>query len=217
MYRLKPATCATSKIFIVGCGLGSARHLTQEAIAAVDSSEALVGYKRLMDLFPCFKGVRIVLGSNVKAGIEQIEALRHLGNVAVLVSGDPGCFSLAKLIVKRFGREKCIVIPGISSVQTAFARLCLEWADARIVSVHGSFPDEEEERTLLDQPKIAVLLGKRDSIPWLTSFLKKASGSRRIFVCQNLGLDDESVTEVTETELATLTISSRTVVILLEN
>ncbi len=205
----------SGKIYIVGCGLGAPEHLTREAISVVESSTVIAGHQRLLQLFQWFTGQRIVFGADIQRGIDKIDAVRHMGNVAVLVSGDPGCYSLAKIILRKFGEENCKVIPGISSVQAAFARLCMEWVDAKIVSAHAAHPDENVERALLRERKIAILLGGRDSIAWLLSFVKKYKQPKRIVVCQNLGLEEESITEVTETELPRLTISSRAVVILL--
>ncbi len=203
------------KIYIVGCGPGSPQHLTQEAISVVESCRVVAGYERLLRLFPRFTGMRIVFGADIQSAMDKLDAARHVGSVAVLVSGDPGCYSLAKIILQKFGQEHCKVIPGISSVQAAFARICLEWADAKIVSAHRSRPDEETEMQLFREPKIAILLGARDSMGWLISFLQKCKHPRRIVICQNLGLEDETVTEVTEAELPRLQVNSRAVVILL--
>ena len=79
--------------------------------------------------------------------LDQIAARRAAGRrVAVLVSGDPGLYSLAQNVVRRFGREHCEVVPAVSSVQVAFARLGLDWADARILSAHGRTPDNRGRR-----------------------------------------------------------------------
>ena len=50
---------------------------------------------------------------------------------------------------------------------------------------------------------------------WVISFLKRFPAKRRIFVCEDLTLFDESVREVEETELQDLHVSSRTVVLLI--
>ena len=78
----------------------------------------------------------------------RIESLRPEGPVTVLVSGDPGFFSLAKLVLRRFGRENCRIVPGISSVHVAFSRICLDWADAKIISAHVSDPDQANDQSV---------------------------------------------------------------------
>ncbi|MGO8819666.1 MAG: precorrin-6y C5,15-methyltransferase (decarboxylating) subunit CbiE [Desulfomonilaceae bacterium] len=203
------------QINIVGCGPGSPDYLTQEAISVVKESSIIVGYDRLMELFPWYEGVRLSLGPDLQAGLCKIESLRSAGPVTVLVSGDPGFFSLAKLVVKRFGRENCRIVPGISSVHVAFSRICLDWADAKIISAHVSDPDQAIDQSVAKESKIAVLLGRSDSMKWVMSFLKRFPAKRRIFVFEDLTLCDERVREVEQTQLQDLRVGSRTVVLLI--
>ncbi len=207
--------CLVPQINIVGCGPGSANYLTQEAISVVKESSIIVGYDRLMELFPWYVGERLSLGPDLQTGLSKIESLRSRGPVTVLVSGDPGFFSLAKLVLKRFGRENCRIVPGISSVHVAFARICLDWADAKIISAHVSDPDHAIDQSVAKESKIAVLLGRSDSMKWVISFLKRFPARRRIFVCEDLTLCDERVREVEQTQLQDLQVRSRTVVLLI--
>ena len=83
------------QINIVGCGPGSPDYLTQEAISVVKESSVIVGYDRLMELFPWYEGERFSLGPDLQVGLSKIESLRSRGPVTVLVSGDPGFFTRA--------------------------------------------------------------------------------------------------------------------------
>lgn len=203
-------------INIVGCGPGSSDCLTQEAVSAVKSSSVIVGSDRLLALFPWFDGEMIHIGSDMGSALGRIEALSANGPVAVLVSGDPGLFSLSKLVIKRFGRDHCKVIPGISSIQAAFARLALDWADARIISAHVSDPDESLMSSLAGVSKIAILLGRSDSVKWVIKFLRKCPGDRKIFVYENLTLEDERIREIQAAELLTVEIGPRSLVLLID-
>ena len=122
-------------IAIVGCGPGSPQYLTDAARQAVAGAEVLLGSRRLLELFDDCRCRRVEVGGDVAAIMEQIAAHHEAGQrVVVLVSGDPGLFSLGRNIVERFGRENCEVIAAVSSVQAAFARLGLDWGDALIIS-----------------------------------------------------------------------------------
>jgi len=203
------------QINIVGCGPGSPDYLTTEAITVVRRSSVVVGYDRLMELFPWFGGVKVSLGADLQSGLDRIESLRSEGPVTILVSGDPGFFSLAKLVIRRFGRENCRLIPGISSVHVAFSRIGLDWADAKIISAHVSDPDQAMNEYVAKESKIAILLGRSDSLKWVISFLKRFPCKGSIFVCENLTLENEMVRKVEETDLSGLKVSSRTVVLLI--
>jgi precorrin-6y C5,15-methyltransferase (decarboxylating) CbiE subunit len=54
-----------------------------------------------------------------------------------LVSGDPGLYSFLGRLSRVLRREEYVVIPGISAVQAAFAKMGEGWEDAKILSLHG--------------------------------------------------------------------------------
>lgn len=199
-------------ITIVGCGPGASDYLTRAAVDAVSRADVLIGPQRLLELFPDATGERVQVGSAVEDTLDRIQEAACAGTVAVLVTGDPGFFSLARLVIKHFGRDRCRVIPGISSVQTAFARIGLDWSDALMISAHRNDPDVEETWTNTD--KIAVLGGRDSSLEWVAERLLPALDEPRIFVCENLTLDDETVQEVAPQDLPSFRASPRTVVLI---
>lgn len=202
------------KITIVGCGPGSPDYLTPAAIRAVHQAEVLVGAQRLLDLFPDSGAERLPVGGDIDMSVELIAVHSQLKSVAVLVTGDPGLFSLARRVVERFGRESCEVVPGISSAQVAFARLGLDWADAKFISAHKENPDQALLECLRNEDKLAVYAGRREAVEWIAGLAGKIEGDRRIFVCQDLTLDSEKVLEVSAEQLAGLEVGSRTVVLI---
>lgn len=202
-------------ITIVGCGPGSADYLAPAARAAVETADVLVGAGRLLDLFAKSQAERIEVTGKISEALDRVEHLPDYRNVAVLVSGDPGLFSLAKLVIARFGRDRCRVVAGISSVQVAFAQIGLDWADARIVSAH--MRDPVVDPGLRQADKIAVFCGRQDSLKWIRNVLLNEIGlDRRIFVMEDLTLESERVREVQADDLATLSVSSRTIVLILK-
>lgn len=204
------------RITIVGCGPGSPEYLSAAAIQAAELADVLVGAQRLLDMFPNARGERIPLGSTMGETLDAVADRLPDHRVVVLVSGDPGLFSLARLVVRRFGRKSCRIIPGISSVQAAFASIGLDWADAAIVSAHKAIPEGEPDSELKDRSKIAVLAGRSEALPWIAQLVNDLGGDRRIFVCEDLTLETERVQEVSPGELAGLRVSSRTVVLILQ-
>lgn len=204
-------------ITIVGCGPGSVDYVTVAAIKAVEHAQVLVGAQRLLDLFPESDAERIAVTAKIGEVIEQVEKRIDRVPVTVLVSGDPGMFSLAKLVVGRFGRNRCRVIPGVGSVQTAFARIGLDWADARIISAHKEDPDEETVASLVNESKIAVLAGRPSALQWVARLVRRLEGARRIFACEDLTMTGERVQEVAPDRLEQLDASSRTVILIIKD
>ena len=199
-------------ITIVGCGPGALDHLPPVAHRAIAEADVLVGAGRLLALFPTMTAERIVVGANIPQLLDQMALRVGRVNIAVLVSGDPGVCSLAQPVIQRFGRENCRVIPGISSVQVAFARLGLDWFGARLLSAHERIP-ELDTADLRMQDKIAVLAGNAATTPWIAALAARLAGTHAVFVCQDLTLPEEQVRSLSPAELAASTLPSRTVVL----
>ncbi|OIQ78470.1 precorrin-6Y C(5,15)-methyltransferase [mine drainage metagenome] len=63
----------------------------------------------------------------------QADGLR----VVVLATGDPLCHGIAAYLASRLCIEAIEVIPNVSTLQLACARLCLPWQDMKFASVHS--------------------------------------------------------------------------------
>lgn len=203
------------QITIVGCGPGSTDCMTVEALRVVESAEVLVGARRLLDAFPQVDCERVAVGADIEAALDEIASRRESRRVVVLVTGDPGLCSLAQPVIRRFGREMCGVIPGISSVQVAFARAGVDWYGAKIVSVHGREPDCSLE-ALASEDKIAVLTEGTASLPWVAELARAMGEGTRVFLCENLTLENEQVRQVAPSDLTSTAISTRTIVLLIK-
>ncbi len=201
----------TLDIAIVGCGPGARECLTLEAVAAIEQAEVLIGSAHILKLFAHLKSERIALRGyreEVVAAVERCAGRR----IVVVVTGDPGLASLSNAVLDRFGRTACRVLPGISSVQVAFARLGLSWEGARILSAHAALPAFSFESLAMEQT-IAVLTGNADSMQWVASLAEALGGSWRTTVAQDLTLSSERIFEATPNELAALPQPLRAVIV----
>src|SRR5207237_1247097 len=100
-------------------------------------AQLLVGGHRHLDLFPEVTAKRLVIAGCLDPVLDQIEGAAREQRVVVLASGDPCFFGIGPLLVTRLGRERVEIVPNVSSVALAFARLGVSWQDARVVSAHG--------------------------------------------------------------------------------
>ena len=200
-------------LIIVGCGPGSPDYLTPAARIAVEQAEVLVGAGRLLELFPGHSAEKIIVGSDIDKVIGEIDSRRGR-RIVVLVTGDPGLCSLARPILKRFGRSACEVIPGVSSVQVAFARIGMDWLDARIIDAHGENP-HIGPASLKKEGKIAIFAGRKEALDWITEVINAIGKGRRIYLCENLTLEDEKVRQIEPGVLEEVEPSSRTIVLMI--
>ena len=120
------------------------------------------------------------------------------GPAVVLASGDPGFFGVLRALRER-GAEPAAVLPAVSSVAGAFARIGLPWDDAVVVSAHGRAESgRSAHRALaaaLAHPKAAVLTAPGTAGP--EAFLPAlVAAGRLVYVAQRLGGPGEAVRAV---------------------
>ena len=202
----------------MGCGPGSKKYLTGYAMQHIIHAEVLIGSRRLLSLFPDTDADTYVLSNNYKLLITRIVSLSKKKKVVVLVSGDPGFFSYSKLIVDKIGNEKCEVIPGVSSVQLAFAKIGRTWNDACFMSLHGrSGKLASVVKKITDNDKVAVLTDNSNNVKLIAKkLIETGIKERKIFVCENLSLEKERIREFDVSSILKIRISDLNVIIFLD-
>ncbi|MDQ1043965.1 precorrin-6y C5,15-methyltransferase (decarboxylating) subunit CbiE [Streptomyces sp. V4I2] len=171
--------------------------LTAAARSALGAATLVAGAAHHLALPEVPPGAeRIRLGS-VALAARRIAG--HRGSAVVLADGDPGFFGVVRTLrAPEFGLE-VEVVPGVSSVATAFARAGMPWDDAQVVVAH--------RRTLRRavnvcraHTKVAVLTSPGAGPAELGLLL---DGVHRTFViCEELGTDREQITVVTSDKAA---------------
>lgn len=199
-----------NQITIAGCGPGALELVTPAARHAIEHAEVLVGASRLLDAFPDVKAERIAVGTDIPKVLDEIAQRFGHRKIVVLVTGDPGLCSLARPVIRRFGRSACRVIPGISSVQAAFASVGVDWLGARILSSHDRAPDIDPV-SLIRARKLAVLAGNPATAEWVEELGRNLTATHEIFVCENLTLPEEKVRQVDT--LQSMKLASRSIVL----
>ncbi|MGR3173064.1 MAG: precorrin-6y C5,15-methyltransferase (decarboxylating) subunit CbiE [Candidatus Scalindua sp.] len=207
-----------NKIIIVGCGPGSKKFMTGQALQCIKDADVLVGSRRLLSLFADAEAVKYTLNRNYKLLITRIISLSKNKRVVVLVSGDPGFFSYAKLIVDKAGIDNCEIIPGVSSVQLAFARIGRTWNDACFMSLHGRKGRLAALiRKVKDHEKVAVLTDNSNNVKLIArKLLDEGLKERKVFVCENLSMDKERIREFDVSSLLKVQVKGLNVIIILD-
>ena len=207
-----------NKITIVGCGPGSKKYITGAAVQYIRKSDVLIGSKRLLDLFPDVEADKYTLNNNYKLLINRTISLSRRNKVTVLVSGDPGFFSYAKLIVDKIGIENCEIIPGISSVQLAFASIGLTWNDVCFVSLHGRKGGISSlVRKVNEFKKVAVLTDNSNNLKLIAeSMMNEGLKDRKIYICENLSLEKERIRAFKVASLRKVQVRGLNVIIIVD-
>jgi cobalt-precorrin-7 (C5)-methyltransferase len=168
-------------MIIVGVGAGPGM-LTLEAIKAIGEARLIYGSQRSIDL------VRdhIPPGCTVKV-IEDYKNLRELPEQALVLStGDP--------MLSGLGYLKGRVIPGISSLQVACARLKICQLKVVPITVHGRCLDSEAVAFELGRGKCVFLLSDESfDLEGLCRHLEGQGLSRSMAVLTDLGYPQEKI------------------------
>ncbi len=186
-------------VYVIGAGPGSPDYITPIARRLVMGADILVGGRRLLSLFTGFRGEKKEVGRDLDEVVAFI-ANHPDKRVAVVVSGDPGLFSLLVRLLRSLPRERLRAIPGISSAQLAFARALLPWHNAKVISFHGRPERAPGERAaalkeaLSTSPVVAVLTDQGfppEAIARL--ILELGMGDKLITVADSLSHAEERV------------------------
>jgi len=130
----------THRIIVVGIGPGDSSYLLPKAQNYIENARILVGGRRALADYSNGRAKECSIGADIPSVLEFIRTSLSEDDVVVMVSGDPGYYSLLDALRRTFPIDRIEVVPGISSLQLAFARLALPWHGARLLSFHGREP-----------------------------------------------------------------------------
>jgi len=184
-----------NKVYIIGIGSGMEDYLLPIAKKEIERSDCLIGGRRALRLFqPLHKEERLLEG-NFEQVIPFLLKERQKKKIAILVSGDPGLYSFLGTISQVLKKEDYVVIPGVSTVQIAFARIGERWEDATLISLHGRKIDNLASRV---ESSTKTFLFTDPGLPpekIAAHLLKKGVENRRAIVMENLTYPDERIVD----------------------
>lgn len=226
-----------TNLFVIGIGYTPLDVKTREVVL---SAGVILASRRLFEVFQRYEEFEAA-----KDKVQVINTIDETMNVirsrlsspltpdsppiVLLASGDPLFFGIGRRIVQEFGQEAVEIMPDLSSIQVAFARIREPWDKAFLMSLHGG-PDPAKRRrlpyeledlpALLDRhSKIAILTDKENSPARIASFLNSSPLTPHslltLHVCERLGYPDEKITSGTPAEIEAGAFSDPNVVIVM--
>lgn len=190
-------------ITVAGIGPGSPDYMIPAARDAIDAADVVIGGRRALDTLVTGAQRRLVITADLQALETAIREVPSQEKITVLVSGDPGYYSLLQWLRRTFPEEPIRVIPGLSSIQVAFSRIAESWYDATLLSFHGRVP-EEAELVYRERRKLAFLTDAQHNPAYIARALM-AHGwppQSRAVAIERISYDDERSMDVTLAECA---------------
>jgi len=203
----------TPRIHIIGIGEDGLSGLTAATRRLVEEAEILFGEPHALDLVPDGGQARVALGANIEEAVGRLQAA-SAHRVVVLVMGDPLFYGVARYLCDKMGKDRFEVVPHVSAMQTAFARVKESWEEAFLTNLatHGV-------ETVLEQIRGAEKVGLFTSESCPPALVARTLLDHGIdyftaYVCENLGAPDERVTRGELAEIAEQEFSAMNVMIL---
>lgn len=182
-------------VIVIGVGPGNPEYITPAALKLIHSADVLVGGERLLEHFADLGKEVFAVKNNLPVMVEFIKDRRRGGQVAVLAAGDPAFYGIMEYLKKYFAKSELTVVPGLSSIQLACARLGISWHDAVFFSVHGRDGGGLED-LVRNHRKVIVLTDPKRTPAVIDGELAKAGiANRKVYICEHLSYPDERVAE----------------------
>ena len=206
---------AESKIHIIGVGSDGLAGLTSRAREWMAAAEVVLGSDQALQLLPELKARKVRIGSDLQEVVGQVELLAASGSRVVIVAGgDPLFYGVARYLCDRLGKDRFEVLPHVSSMQMAFARIKESWEDAYLTNLATHSLD-----SVLDRVRTAETVGlftseQHGPARVARELLARGIDYFRAYVCENLGGPSERVTQGELAEIAEMEFDPLNVMIL---
>jgi len=189
-------------VTVVGIGPGHPDYITPAAVKRIGAAEVVIGARRVLDAIDVAQKEVIEVTADISAAIAAIDKNKER-NTVVVVSGDPGFYSLLKTIRDRLPEIALDAVPGVNSMQMLFGRIGEEWQGTALASVHGRSLDALDT-VIKTHKRFCILTDNVHSAPAIARYLADKGITGRVVAGANLSYDDERIVDTTLAELAKL-------------
>ncbi|QDU18538.1 precorrin-6y C5,15-methyltransferase (decarboxylating) subunit CbiE [Urbifossiella limnaea] len=204
----------SSKVPVIGIGPDGLAGLSPRGRELLLAAEVVFGSEGTLRLLPELPGERVVIGTDLPVVVEKLKAAVGKRVTAIVASGDPLFYGTARYLTEKVGPELFEVMPHVSSMQLAFARLRESWEEAFLTDLAARSLDD-----VLDKIRSAETVGLFTSPRYQPSrvaaeLLGRGMDYFTAFVCENLGGKDERITRADLGEVRDMTFDPLNILIL---
>jgi precorrin-6Y C5,15-methyltransferase (decarboxylating) len=204
----------SAKIPIVGVGPDGLAGLTVRSREVLLAAEVVFGSEAALRLLPELTAERVRIGTDLPEIAERLKAGLGVKRQVVAAVGDPLFYGTARYLCDKVGADSFEVVPHVSSMQLAFARLKESWEEAYLTDLSAKRLDD-----VLDKIRSAETVGLFTSEASPPNRIARELLARgidyfRASVCENLGGRDERVTQGELSEIQDLRFDPLNIMIL---
>ncbi|MEO2023097.1 MAG: precorrin-6y C5,15-methyltransferase (decarboxylating) subunit CbiE, partial [Pirellulaceae bacterium] len=198
--RQVPVTQA-NKVHVVGISDDGLQGLTTVARERIEAADLVIGDTQLLQLLENSTGEKWAPAGQLDDVVNRI-APRSADDIVILASGDPLFYGMARFLCERLGKDRFEVLPHVSSMQMAFARVKESWDDAYLTNLANQSVERVVEK-VRTAGKVGIFTTEENSPAVVAAAcLERGIDYFTAYVCENLGSPDERVTVGELSELA---------------
>jgi precorrin-6Y C5,15-methyltransferase (decarboxylating) len=202
------------KIHIIGVGSDGLRGLTGRARELLQAAELVLGSENTLDRVPELKADKVPVGGNLADVVQTLESNLGKRRLVVVASGDPLFYGVARYLCDKLGKDRFEVLPHVSSMQLAFARVKESWEEAYLTNLATHALEDVLDRVRTAET-VGVFTSEQEGPPTIAKqLLARGLDYFRAYVCENLGAPDERVTQGELAEIAEMEFAPLNVMIL---
>jgi precorrin-6B C5,15-methyltransferase / cobalt-precorrin-6B C5,C15-methyltransferase len=179
------------QITIVGIGADGWRSLTQDARDVLTAATVIAGSQRQLALLPDLAARRVPLPSPLLENLDQF--VRGNPGLCVLASGDPTLHGIGATLSRRLGPAAVRILPGVSSVALACARLGWPQQEVTVVSLVNQQPEATLAAMQAGARLIVLCRDRRTPAEVARVLTDRGWGASELIVAEQLGAPDERV------------------------
>ena len=141
-----------SNLHIIGIGDDGTAGLSEAARTILASADLLMGESGPLSSVSVVtqQATPIVIGGDLELAVQTIRSNLDK-QIVVLAAGDPLFYGIARYLADELGKEAFDVLPHVSSMQLAFARVKESWDDAYLANLASQPIERVVERIRISE------------------------------------------------------------------
>lgn len=202
------------KVSIIGLGPDGLGGLSARSRDLLAAAEMVFGSDAALRLLPELRAERVRIGSDLPDVVEKLRSALGKKRLAIIATGDPLFYGTARYLCDKIGEEQFEVVPHVSSMQLAFARIKESWEEAYLTDLAARPLDDA-----IDKIRTAETVGLFTSEANHPARVARELLARGIdyftaWVCENLGGKDERITRGELTDIRDMKFDPLNILIL---
>ena len=204
----------SGKVPVIGIGPDGLAGLSPRGRELLLAAEVVFGSDGTLRRLPELTAERVVIGTDLPVVVEKLRGAVGKTRAAIVASGDPLFYGTARYLTEKVGVEHFEVMPHVSSMQLAFARLQESWEEAFLTDLAARSLDD-----VLDKIRTAETVGLFTTEVAHPARIAGELLARGIdyftaWVCENLGGKDERITRGELTDIREMKFDPLNILIL---